>query len=167
MIKRMLYIDRRAYKSMFHHHEQHFIDSSVFLSIIFNDNHRIKAKQYFSRVGGGVFECYVSHLVVGEIAVAIRDEYNPNTDYEAFYSAIEKVTQLLKGVKLHTPQISDFVEKLQTLKGLENRVFSTDTRIVAEATTSNAKKLVTFDTHYNTKSVNNLIEIVNLEDETI
>lgn len=152
-----------AYKSMFHRDEPHFIDSSVFLSIIFNDNHRLKAKQYFSRVGGGLFECYVSHLVVGEIAVAIRDEYTPDTDYEAFYGAIEKVAQLLKGVKLHTPEISDFIEKLQMLKGLENRVFSTDTRIIAEAATSDAKKLITFDTHYNTRSVDNLIEIVNLE----
>lgn len=140
----------------------HFIDTSIFLSVIFRDNHERSAAQYLARVRNGVYEGYVSHLVIGEIAVAIRDEIGLD-DFNAFYGAIEKVTELLKDVKLHTPPLEDYVEKLQILKGLENRVSTTDVRIIAEAATSHATNLVTLDTHYNTRSVDGIIDIVHLE----
>ncbi|MBU4299656.1 PIN domain-containing protein [archaeon] len=142
----------------------HFIDSSIFVSAILADNQARKALQYLRRVQNGTYEACVSHLVIGEIGAAIREAYDPNTNFDAFYSAIEQLAILLKGVRLHTPKIEDYIEKLQKLKELEYRVGSTDVRIIADAATSEAKKLITFDTHYNTRSVYGLIEVVNLEE---
>lgn len=144
----------------------HFIDTSIFLSVIFRDDNEKSAAQYLARVRNGIYEAYVSHLVIGEIAVAIRDEINPH-DFNAFYGAIEKVTELLRGVKLHTPLLEEYMEKLQILKGLENRISTTDVRIIAEAATSQATKLITLDTKYNTKSVNNIIEVVGSANERL
>ncbi len=140
----------------------HFIDTSIFLSVIFRDNHEKEAVRYLAKVRNGVYEAYVSHLIIGEIAVAIRDKISLN-DFSTFYGAIEKVAELLKDVKLHTPILGEYIEKLQILRGLENRVFTTDVRIVAEAATSHAANLITLDTHYNTRSVDSLINVVNLE----
>lgn len=141
----------------------HFIDSSIFLSVILHDEHERDARKYLIRVHSGIYEAYVSHLVVGEIAVAIRDEIRPD-DFNAFYTAIEEVTKLLRGINLHTPMLADYMEKLQILKELESRVSATDVRIIAEAATPEATKLITLDTKYNTKGVSNMIVVVNLED---
>lgn len=145
----------------------HFIDSSIFVSAILADNHAKKALQYLRRVQNGTYEACISHLVIGEIGAAIREAYDPNTNFNAFYSAIEQLAILLRGVRLHTPPIERYIEKLEVLKELEQRVSSTDVRIIADAATSEAKTLVTFDTKYNTKSVSGLIDVVNLDDKTI
>ncbi len=142
----------------------HFVDSSVFLSVILNDNHVKKAIPYLKRVQNGTYEACISHLVIGEIGAAIREEYDPNTNFDAFYSAIQQLAILLKGVRIHTPPIEAYIEKLQKLKELEHRVSSTDVRIIADAATSEAKTLVTFDTKYNTESIDGVIEVVNLDD---
>lgn len=143
----------------------HFIDSSVFLSVILNDNHTKKAIPYIKRVQNGTYQACISHLVIGEIGAAIREAYDSNTNFEAFFTAIQQLAVLLKGVGLHTPKIDDYIEKLEKLKELEYRVGSTDVRIIADAATSDAKAIITFDTKYNTKSVGGLIEIVNLDSE--
>lgn len=143
----------------------HFIDSSVFLSVILNDNHTKKAIPYIKRVQNGTYQACISHLVIGEIGAAIREAYDPNTNFEAFFTAIQQLAVLLKGVGLHTPKIEGYIETLQKLKELEYRVGSTDVRIIADAATSNAKKLITFDTKYNTKSVGGIIEIMNLDSD--
>lgn len=144
----------------------HFIDSSIFLSVILHDEHEKAAARYLTRIRNGIYDAYVSHLVIGEIAVAIRDEVNPD-DFNDFYGAIEEAVKLLRGVKLHTPMLADYMEKLQILKELENRVSATDVRIIAEAATSRATKLITLDTKYNTCGVGSMIEVVNLEAGTL
>ncbi len=45
----------------------HFIDSSVFISVIFNDNHSKKAGSYLRRVQNSTYKAYISHMVIGEI----------------------------------------------------------------------------------------------------
>ncbi len=143
--------------------ELHFVDSSIFLSAILADSRARKALQYLKRLQNGEYRACISHLVIGEIGAAIRETYDPNTNFSEFYTAIQQLAIFLRGVKLYTPPIEDYIEKLQILKELEDRVSATDVRIISEAATSEAKKLFTFDTRYNTKGVSDMIEIVNLE----
>lgn len=140
----------------------HFIDSSVFLSVILNDKHAMKAIPYINRVQNSTFDACISHLVIGEIGATIRDQYDPNTNFDAFFYAIQQLTILLKGVKLHVSRVEDYIDMLQKFKELEHRVSPTDVKIISDAVTSKAKKLITFDTKYNTKSVDNMIEVINL-----
>lgn len=148
---------------MFRVGEIHFIDTSVFLSIILHDTNERRARQYITRVQSGVFEGYVSPLVVGEIALGIRERIRTD-NFGAFFDAIKLSVELLENIRLHTPALKEYIAILHKIEELENRVSSTDVRIIAEAVTSSASKLVTFDTGYNTRSVDGAIDVVNLEE---
>lgn len=117
--------------------ERHFIDSSIFLSIIKRENEK-RANSYFVKVKNHVYHGIVTPLVYGEVLLVIRRDILEKEQH----GAIRLFIQLLDNprIELRIPVVEKHIEILNEIKKLESRIGSIDTRLLASA--------IEFDTNY-------------------
>jgi len=140
--------------------ESHFVDTSIFMSIIRKDRNKKKCGQYFARVKQNMFKAYVSPLVVGEAGIILHRELK---EPKAFIRAVSDLRNLLDLCSLTIPRIkSTYSVHISRYSHLESRCSSTDIRIICEAISGGFDKLITLETKINSQDVNNVIEIVDL-----
>ncbi len=118
--------------------ETHFVDSSIFLSIIKDDKYEKQAKSYLAKVKSHVYPGIATPLVYGEVLLVIKRDVIEKEQHDA----IRLFIQLLDNpnIELRIPVVEKHIEILNEIKELEGRIGSTDTRLLASA--------IEFDTNY-------------------
>lgn len=118
--------------------EKHFIDSSIFLSIIRSDGYEKQANSYLAKVKSNVYHGVVTPLVYGEVLFVIRRDVIEKEQHEA----TKLFLQLLDNpnIELKISVVERQIKTLNEIKGLEGRIGSIDTQLLSSA--------IEFDTNY-------------------
>lgn len=148
-------LDSMAYSAK----EFHFIDTSIFVSILKNDANADICKKYFARVKNNLYKAHYSHLVLGEVSFIIFREIEDS----AKHNAITLLHSFLDDCISVNPKISDYSSYIDRYRHLEHRCNSTDVRLICEAIIGKFDKFITLDTKINSKDVDDAIEIHKLE----
>ena len=123
--------------------ETHFIDSSIFLSIIKADDYEKQANSYLAKVKSHVYHGIVTPLVYGEVLLVIRRDVIEKEQHDA----TKLLLQLLDNpnIELMISIVERQMDILNEIKELERRIGSIDTLLLSSAIEFNATCFVTTD----------------------
>lgn len=107
-----------------------------------------------------MYRAFISESVLGELLVIIQRDLQ---DFNKKYDAICKILIIQDACSIFVPKIKEYLDALSEICDMEFRCSSTDVRIASEAICSQAQKLVTLDSSYNTRDLKNQIEVLNLK----
>ncbi len=126
--------------------ENVFVDSSVFLSHVLNDRDSEWSRKKLARIKNdsrGNFEPFTSHVVLGEVKISIV-EASENRYVQDLYERFLTYFDVDK-YYLTTVGKEDYIDMLEEVRSIDERISYNDCRIVAEALAENCNKLYTTD----------------------
>lgn len=129
--------------------ERHFIDSSVFLSVLLSPKTRIEKEQqryalrYFKRLKSGLFNGHITFTVYSEVLYIIMSKIDKLAWIDAITQFLNIVgennikTEVLSGVKIY--------KNYARISNLESKIGTIDTLLLSESITLKIPYFITFD----------------------
>ncbi|WP_321421960.1 PIN domain-containing protein [uncultured Methanobacterium sp.] len=136
----------------------HFIDASIFASVVFEDVYQRECLRYLNRVSK-IYKGSTSLLALGELYLSFLKNINDNTQRANSFFNITGLIEnlLLEYVTLDIPYYLQCVEKINYI---DPRIDITDTKLLAEALGQGVDTFVTTDNKIlSSQKINDLINV--------
>jgi predicted nucleic acid-binding protein len=121
----------------------HFIDTSVFASVVFEDKNQQECLRYLKRVSK-IYSGSTSLLALGELYLILLENINDSSDRaNAFYNVNSFIEHL--NLKYVTLKIPEYIQSINKVHKTDHRLDITDLKLLSEALGSNADAFITID----------------------
>lgn len=141
----------------------HFIDASIFASVVFEDIHERECLRYLNRVSK-IYKGSTSLLALGELYLSLLKNINNNTQRaNSFFNITGLIENLL--LEYVTLDISYYLQCIEKINTIDPRLDITDTKLLAEALGQGVDTFVTTDMKIlDSQKINNLVDVKHPED---
>lgn len=141
----------------------HFIDASIFASVVFEDIHERECLRYLNRVSK-IYKGSTSLLALGELYLSLLKNINNNTQRaNSFFNITGLIENLL--LEYVTLDISYYLQCIEKINTIDPRLDITDTKLLAEALGQGVDTFITTDMKIlDSQKINNLVDVKHPED---